>query len=79
MSTVPEVVLARELGLCYASVAMVTDYDSWHETRAGVSLAMVMQTMKKNQVNFLRMLSLVLKQVRGGKCACRDAVKHACI
>src|SRR3989338_5804002 len=32
MSTLPEVILARELGICYASVAMATDYDSWRET-----------------------------------------------
>lgn len=31
MTTVPEVVLAKEAGLCYASIAMATDYDSWKE------------------------------------------------
>ncbi|RXN00112.1 S-methyl-5'-thioadenosine phosphorylase [Acipenser ruthenus] len=31
MTTVPEVVLAREAGLCYASIAMATDYDCWKE------------------------------------------------
>jgi len=49
MTTVPEVVLAKELGMCYAAVAMVTDYDCWRDTDDGaVSVAQVMQTMKVN-------------------------------
>ena len=37
MSTVPEVVLAKEAGLCYASIAMATDYDCWKEHEEAVS------------------------------------------
>ena len=48
MTTVPEAVLAREAGICYASIAMATDYDCWHESEEAVSLEMVMKTMKAN-------------------------------
>ncbi|MCA1808516.1 MAG: S-methyl-5'-thioadenosine phosphorylase [Kiritimatiellia bacterium] len=78
MSTVPEVVLARELGLCYAAVAMATDYDSWHAIHETVSLEMVMQTMQRNQVNFVRLLGAVLGRIRHSACACRDAAAQAC-
>lgn len=37
MTTVPEVVLAKEAGLCYASIAMATDYDCWMEHEEAVS------------------------------------------
>lgn len=37
MTTVPEVCLARELGLCYAAIALPTDYDSWHQSKESVS------------------------------------------
>ena len=36
MTTVPEVVLAKEAGLCYASIAMATDYDCWKEHEEAV-------------------------------------------
>ena len=49
MTTVPEVVLAKELGVSYAAVAMVTDYDCWREEKEGaVDVAQVMETMKGN-------------------------------
>lgn len=37
MTTVPEVCLARELALCYAAIALPTDYDSWHQSQESVS------------------------------------------
>lgn len=37
MTTVPEVILAKEAGLCYASIAMATDYDCWKEHEEAVS------------------------------------------
>ncbi|XP_018015995.1 S-methyl-5'-thioadenosine phosphorylase-like [Hyalella azteca] len=48
MTTVPEVVLARELGLCYASLAMATDYDCWRSSTEPVNVEVVMATMKSN-------------------------------
>ena len=37
MTTVPEVCLAKELGMCYAAIALPTDYDSWHQSKESVS------------------------------------------
>lgn len=48
MTTVPEVILAKELGLCYASVAMVTDYDSWLDIEGSVDVQRVEAVMKSN-------------------------------
>jgi len=48
MTTVPEVVLARESGLCYASMALVTDYDSWREDTASVNVENVLKTFAMN-------------------------------
>ncbi|CAH1774500.1 unnamed protein product [Owenia fusiformis] len=48
MSTVPEVVLAKEAGLSYAAIALVTDYDSWHESKEPVNVENVLKTFKQN-------------------------------
>lgn len=48
MTTVPEVVLANELGLCYATIAMATDYDCWRSDESSVCVEEVMATMRQN-------------------------------
>ncbi|KAG8200220.1 hypothetical protein JTE90_024999 [Oedothorax gibbosus] len=48
MTTVPEVVLANELGLCYATIALSTDYDCWRPVESAVCVEDVMATMKGN-------------------------------
>jgi len=48
MTNMPEAKLAREAEICYAVVAMVTDYDCWHEEHADVDVASVIQIMKSN-------------------------------
>lgn len=77
MSTVPEVVLARELGICYASIAMSTDYDSWHESREAVTIQMVMQTMALNAEHVNRMLPLAAARIDDTPCGCADAARQA--
>lgn len=56
MSTVPEVILARELGLCYQSIAMSTDYDCWKEDEEPVTWEMILATMHKNAENVKQLL-----------------------
>ncbi|XP_021344618.1 S-methyl-5'-thioadenosine phosphorylase-like, partial [Mizuhopecten yessoensis] len=56
MTTVPEVVLAKEAGLCYASMALVTDYDSWRDNTESVNVQNVMKTFKLNASNALKVL-----------------------
>jgi len=48
MTNMPEAKLAREAEICYATVAMVTDYDCWHDEHAAVDVASVIAVMKGN-------------------------------
>ncbi|KAL7058031.1 hypothetical protein AAHC03_017023 [Spirometra sp. Aus1] len=48
MTLVPEVVLAKEAGLCYSSIAIVTDFDSWKESEVPVSVDVVISNFKKS-------------------------------
>ena len=48
MTNMPEAKLAREAELCYATVAMVTDFDAWHPTHEAVDVAQVVATMRTN-------------------------------
>ena len=48
MTAMPEARLAREAGLCFAMLAMVTDYDVWHESEEDVSVEVVIQVLHKN-------------------------------
>ena len=51
MTNMPEAKLAREAELCYASVAMVTDYDSWHPDHGTVDISSILRTLKGNAGN----------------------------
>jgi 5'-methylthioadenosine phosphorylase len=71
MSTVPEVILARELGICYQSIAMSTDYDCWKEGEEPVTWDMIVSIMKKNADN-VRMLVLgTISKIDSTECACK--------
>src|SRR5215469_10074473 len=48
MTNMPEAKLAREAEICYATVAMVTDYDCWHDDHAEVDVASVLKVLKAN-------------------------------
>ena len=48
MTASPEIFLAREAGLCYVTLAHVTDYDVWHESEAPVTVEMVIKTLMAN-------------------------------
>lgn len=63
MSTVPEVILAVELGLCYASVAMATDYDCWKEGEEPVTWEMIVETMKHNSENVKKLLVKTIEKL----------------
>lgn len=55
MTTVPEVVLAAEAGLCYCAIAMGTDYDCWKDTGEAVDVAAVLAVMKENAVKMKKL------------------------
>ena len=60
MSTVPEIVLARELDLQYQSMAMSTDYDCWHESEEEVTMEMIYAVMEKNVNNVKKLIEQVI-------------------
>ncbi|KAL6089515.1 hypothetical protein STEG23_026029 [Scotinomys teguina] len=63
MTTVPEVVLAKEAGICYASIAMATDYDCWKEHEEAVSVDGVLKTMKENANKAKSLLLTTIPQI----------------
>ena len=71
MSTVPEVVLAREAGLCYQSIAMSTDYDCWKEDEEPVTWEMIVQRMEQNAENVKRLLIDTIPHITEDACPCR--------
>ena len=75
MTTVPEVVLAREAGICYAAIAMSTDYDCWHESEESVTLDIILSTMKKNADNVRLLLKEVIPLITFEQCLCKEAIK----
>lgn len=71
MSTVPEVILARELGICYQTIAMSTDYDCWKEGEEPVTWDMILSIMKKNTDNVKRLLLNTLVKINNTECECK--------
>jgi 5'-methylthioadenosine phosphorylase len=68
MSTVPEVILARELGICYQSIAMSTDYDCWKEGEEPVTWDMILAIMTKNAENVKKVLVKTIPKIAGSQC-----------
>jgi 5'-methylthioadenosine phosphorylase len=77
MSTVPEVVLAREAGICYATAAMSTDYDCWHESEEPVTWELIQKTMQHNTANVQKLLLAALPKICLKPCDCRNDVNSA--
>jgi len=80
MSTVPECVLAREAGICYAVVVMSTDYDCWKESEEAVDIQMVLKTFKQNAENVVRLFLKTIPKIKDNpECRCRTDIKGAVI
>ncbi len=71
MSTVPEVILARELGICYQSIAMSTDYDCWKEGEESVTWDMILSIMNKNADNVKRLVLKTISKIDNTECTCK--------
>jgi 5'-methylthioadenosine phosphorylase len=80
MTNMPEAKLAREAELCYATLALATDYDVWHESHAAVTVEAVVANLLKNvataKVVLRRMIPRVGKPCEAG---CGDALASAVI
>lgn len=79
MSTVPEAPLAREAGICYAVVAMSTDYDCWRHSDEPVTWEMIASTMKNNVDNVKKIFTAATTLIDFDTCSCRVALEGALV
>jgi 5'-methylthioadenosine phosphorylase len=80
MTNLPEAKLAREAEMCYATLALSTDYDCWHQTEENVSADAVLQTFKKNiSVARKAIRELASKFPLSGPCACQRALEGSLV
>lgn len=80
MTALPEAKLAREAEICYATIAIVTDYDCWNETVESVSTEMVVENLHKKIITAKDMIKMAITHLpEKRKCICADALKNAII
>ena len=80
MTGMPEARLAREAGLCYAMLALVTDYDVWHDEEEPVTVQMVVERLHRNAVAAQTTLrALIPRLATIGDCTCRTALQYAIV
>ncbi len=78
MTNLQEARLAREAEICYATVAMATDYDCWHESHEDVTVEAILAVMSKNIGNARELIVGTVPALGGAaKCACSRALQHA--
>jgi 5'-methylthioadenosine phosphorylase len=83
MTNMPEAKLAREAELCYATVAMVTDFDCWHPDHDHVTVDAVVKILFSNADNARSLIRTVLPEIGQERqlcpCGCDRALDHAII
>ena len=83
MTNMPEAKLAREAELCYATVAMVTDYDCWHPGHDAVTVDQIVRVLLENADRARALVKQaaprICADVAAGDCGCRSALTHATI
>ena len=80
MTNLPEAKLAREAELCYATLALVTDYDCWHESEEAVTVDMILVTLQKNVELAKRVLRAAVAAAANPRpCPCQQALQHAIV
>lgn len=80
MTNVTEAKLAREAELCYATVAMITDYDCWHEGHASVTLEEIIANLGRNAENAKNVIRAAVRAMPGTRsCKCGSALAHALV
>ena len=77
MTNMPEAKLAREAELCYATVAMVTDYDCWHDGHEAVSVESVIKIMGENAEHARDLVRAVVPVLGGPRAPCPAGCDHA--
>ena len=80
MTNLLEAKLAREAEICYVTIAMVTDYDCWHEEEEPVTVEMLLGYLEKNSGNAQNLIKEVLKILSDEfDCPCQHALRDAII
>ena len=83
MTNMPEAKLAREAEICYATVAMVTDFDCWHPNHDDVTVEAIISVLLANADKARSLVTQVAPQLHGDgqaqHCSCRRALEHALI
>ena len=80
MTNVTEAKLAREAGLCYATLALVTDYDCWHIEEEPVTLEAVLKIMHQNVKRAKMVINELVPLIDNVEpCCCAEAAKQAVV
>ncbi len=80
MTNLQEAKLAREAEICYATVAMVTDYDCWHPDHDAVTVSEIIGNLVKNAENAARLVKAAVAAMPAERtCKCGSALAHALI
>ena len=78
MTSLQEAKLAREAEICYAAMALVTDYDCWHAEQSEVTVETVVQNLKKNISLAKKIIAVVVPKISDEReCICARALKNA--
>jgi len=78
MTSLPEAKLAREAEICYATLAMVTDYDCWHPQHDAVTVNMILEYLAHNVENSQKILLKAIRSMpQQRNCKCASALAHA--
>jgi 5'-methylthioadenosine phosphorylase len=78
MTNLQEAKLAREAEICYVTVAMVTDYDCWHEEHDAVTVADIIANLTKNAENAAKVVTATVASMPATRdCKCGSALAHA--
>jgi 5'-methylthioadenosine phosphorylase len=80
MTNIPEAKLAREAEICYATLALSTDYDCWHATEESVTVEMIIETLGKNVSMAKEIIKKAVPAISSGRdCRCASAMRFATI
>jgi len=80
MTALPEAKLAREAEICYATIAGVSDYDSWQEESQSVTVDVILNVLRQNVNTIKRIIKLVIARVPDKRnCGCATALKTAIV
>ena len=78
MTNLQEAKLAREAEICYATMAMVTDYDCWHEGHDDVTVEQIVAVLHQNAANACKVVAAAVAAMpKDRKCACGSALQYA--